>query len=216
MVFKCKTCERTFATKQSLNRHIEKKSCRFICDICNKKLKSKKALNYHKNEKVCKNKINKNNNKSNNKTSNIKNTGSNNKINNYVNSNNNIIIIDFGKENIKKLSQNDLEQIFDKKNNIIENMIKVIHCNKNHPEYHNCLYNDYKSGYGKIYHDNEWELKTINDICCNIIDLRTNDCHKIINIFKDQLSENQIEKLKNKHMTLILVIELIENHLRNI
>ena len=196
----CSKCKTVFETQSNLNRHIRTSACavgsktskKFSCKFCKKTDTRRDNLNTHMeicslNPKVIKNKklLAKNTNISKNSDSTI-NVG--NKTKNIRQINNIIItkpitnnrLVVFGKETEKGFHSllvlsSELSILFDKKNNCMQEYIKLIYLSPNRPQFHNVLYTNLSSSYVLCYTENGWETKKINDIINAILDTKIPD-----------------------------------------
>ena len=144
--FRCNTCNKSYASYQSLwihnkkyhnnisqhnnnisqhNNNISQHNdiSKYKCKFCSKIYKHQQSKSRH--EKICKINTNNNINIINN---NIVNTNSNNTINNTVNTK--IIINKLGDENILHLSKSEVMEIFNKELESITTMIELLNFNE--------------------------------------------------------------------------------------
>jgi uncharacterized C2H2 Zn-finger protein len=205
---KCLSCQKSFTTIRSLNRH--------ITDFCNNPplenndlLEIISVLKNELTEKKNKNKVQ--NTPSN---GNVDINGNNNNAingnNNNANSNNvinNITINAYGKEDLSHITDNDYKTLFAKCNSLIPMLIELIHFNENKPENTNVYISNIKSSHVNVYDGKKWILKNKNELIDDIYD---NKCIIIIDKFDDMkelLNKNTIElfsKFVKKHETKIM------------
>ena len=185
----CKYCNKTYARKDILTRHL-KNGCKMQIafninyDILveeNNLLKEK----LDKFEKIINEKLpNKNIITKNNTNYNTTNTN-NGQIYNTNNTNNiNIKMVNFGDEDIKKLTEDEIISILTSKSKVFINLIKAIHLNERLPEYNNILINNLRSDYCSIIEDNKLVIKNKNKTLTELIDLRLSDLKDLINQYK--------------------------------
>lgn len=214
--FKCE-CKDTFATKQSLERHISSGSCRlnansktnkknmFKCHNLNCKSKFPRAdslkrhmKNCKYSPKKCKGLIKGN-----------KNTLSNTNDGNISNYNNSIIhkqgdinikninLVVFGKDGPESMFNPKLIEILNSGNNLYESALKIVNFDPKCPKHHNVYCNDLKSGNGHVYGENGWSSKRLDEILEKILDSKTSDFNQLCDLFGDHLSEKTKDRIKN-------------------
>ena len=176
---KCKYCNKLYARKDSLERHI--KTIHASIEIDNKSVNVNKTVN-----------VNNNNN------SNIV-VGDNNVINQYF-------ILPFGTYQIDDLTTTEKVGIFSSKLNPIEMIIIKTHLDPNKKQYHNCGITDVHSGYGIIHDGEEWKCWRISDIMNILIELNQENTLKIYDKIKHFFQVNAqklIERDLNNNKNLI-------------
>ena len=181
--FQCVQCKKVLSSKKSLNRHLE--TCNGLhqlqCEICHKMFSSRSCKSHHKRNVSCipiqmqnqqPTTINNITNNNNNTTNNNNNTTNNN--NNTTNNNNNtlnlthvhnhITVNAFGNENYDYLIDENsrLKQIIENKDAFMQNMIKLVHFDKEHPENHNIMMTNMRSKHVHVY-DGEKFVKALKD-----------------------------------------------------
>ena len=192
MSFVCEKCDKIFKKKSTFINHINRKtSCvkedrknadKKICIYCNKIYTRQDRLNNHmlickeklENEKLkiiiseindtlveLKNKpmvVNNNNNNCNNNTINIQQN----------------IILPYGKEDIRHLTDEDYKRIFNKGCYAVSELIKTVHCDKNRPQNMNIYIKNLTNEYLFVYNGEEWDVKEKDDIIGNMIENKKN------------------------------------------
>ena len=225
---------------QSATQNNPNEPIKYICDYCNKVFNR----NWHKTRhlKICKKKnksniLTLNENKeiqnikkeleelkqSKNITNNTNNTNNNTNTNtinnnNTINNTQNIIINNYGEENIKYLKSKDFKYLLSNVSDAIPKLIKYIHFNDEHPENHNIKYTNKDGSYFEIMKDNKWILVSKDTEILNII--YKNNCLLLENYYKLLRKENtftineklQIENFINKYKIkdTTLIDDLIE------
>ena len=165
---KCEFCGKTFTRRNNLNYHI-KKRCKLKKNITNEIDKMKKEIE----ELKITNKI-------------INNTIK----NNQINSNNNIIINNFGNENMDYITDNMLKNLLLQGSNSIPCLIKQIHFNPEHPENHNIRIKNKKLKYAEVRENNEWKYKHKKAVLDDLVDFG----YVTLEEFKDN-NEEKLDKL---------------------
>ena len=162
--FICEYCDRKFTTKPIMRRHQLHYCKGYAKELCaednlRKELKEKKLL-YEKIEKLLEENgrvINSNNTINNNLTNNIHQT-------------NNIVINNYGDEDVSHITQNVLEKLMAKPADMINNLTKMIHFNKNKPENMNMYIPSRKQKFIKVFKKNKWVLEKKNETIPDLVD----------------------------------------------
>ena len=154
----CKYCNRPFKSKNSMYRHRK-----HYCKI-NKQMEDNKIIEILNKQIEEKNKIIKEIGATNNITQVNNNQVNHNQINNNnqvnINNNiNNIYLLGYKETDISHLTNKQYKQILNRRNNCIQEAIKVIHFDKNKPENMNIYISNMKNGCVAVYNGNTWELK---------------------------------------------------------
>jgi hypothetical protein len=182
---KCKFCNKIFANKNNIERHILN-SCnsrKYMLDDINNyndkinilreeiiELEAKeKTENLEQKIKILentvKNLVNKNN--TSNTTNNINNTTN---INNpTINNNLTININSFGKESLDHITDDDYKKYFNSFFKGFLNFIEKIHFDENAPENHNLCLTNIRSKYINVCENNNWVLKEKDEIVEKLI-----------------------------------------------
>lgn len=135
------------------------------------------------------------NNQYNNNSNNIKIVNSDNNVINSNNTNitNNIIINNYGEEDLSYLSDDDLKEYIIGQSWGLLKCIKDIHFNPEHPENKNIRILNKKQPYLQVLKDNKWEFRIKKNELVNILKSRYIYLEEHYNNLKDELTE---EKLK--------------------
>jgi len=186
--FKCRYCQKTFCRNDSLMRHINQNSCKVkkeLNDVYLSEIESlKKKLMDHAN-KISELNVE----RSTNIVSNSNNTI--NTVNNNVT--NQINIVSIGKEDMSKLTQEELLKIATSGVYYPIVAADIIHCNERLPDYQNILISNLRSNKGSVYSVGNWVTKNQDDIIKQLMDV---DKMHVTNIIKDIKVDD--EKIKNK------------------
>jgi hypothetical protein len=208
------------APKSNLIGNIDKiEEDKLKCEHCNKKFSRRYSLNRHINNR-CKNKNNNDNNniiieklkellltKTKTKsTKNITNIETQNNSNIQTQNQTNITI-NFGEEDIKKLTECEILTSLKSLSNCFQNFVKVIHLNDRLPEYSNILINNMRSDFGSIIEDGILVTKNKNKIITDLISMRLEDIEEVSNDYQNKLSKREfsyivdmIDFLKNNYI----------------
>lgn len=163
--FCCIKCNKTFKTKPNLRRH-ELHYCKHY--KTNKeiiKLNSEKAQLYEQIEKML---------EENGRVLKNINHVTNNTINNdnstVINQTNNIVINGFGNEDLSHLTDAVMDKLIASPANMINNLTKLIHFNKNMPQNMNMYIPSRKEKYIKIFNGNTWTYEAKSSKIPDIVD----------------------------------------------
>ena len=188
----CEYCKRNFTKSCNLGRHylrckvikklsedtdnIQLKEELKICKSEMKKYEEKIAILEENHNKIIKDLkklseektiVNKNTNTNNN--NNNQNTQS--KNNNSFNTVNNINIIQFGKEDYSKITNQEFSEIMTKFGiNIPVSLIEKIHLNDERPEFKNLYVTDINRDKAMVFNGKDWELESFNNIKDDLLD----------------------------------------------
>jgi len=213
--YTCEFCKKTYSRIDSLNRH-KKNYCKEKNKICDQVELLIKEMSLIKEESKKKDKqieqlIKQLENVSN--KPNI-NRGTINNANNQCN----IIINNFGEEQIKYISDKTFKKLLSTPISAIPKLIELKHFNPDHPENHNIRITNIHDKYAKIYKDRKWLTQHKKDVIQELVDNGFADFEEFRDLNDEQITikirekykkmeanyTNNIEKLKEK--TLITTI----------
>jgi len=213
----CDKCGKQFTRKYELIRH-QKSSCKssknsksnkknvFSCSYCKQSFNRRDNLSRHL--KICKKKpISKISKKTNSDNTVVgdhhTNIGDN---NNNVNINNNYNIEKkeeihihlhlFGKDGSDSVITN-IGELTNSNCNIFEKLLESVNFDPNKPQYHNVYCSDLKSGVGHVYEKDGWNTKCISEVLNKILDSKTSDIIKTLELNGDALNDKAKNKLKS-------------------
>jgi hypothetical protein len=187
-IFTCVFCKHTFTIKYNLSKHI-KHNCKEIKrqeqikqeifdrlkeknNLSNKKLQNKIAkLDYN---------IQIGNSRSYNTTNSHNNT--------TQNITNNITLIGYGKEDIRKLSDKNIKKILNRGYMSCIELTDQLHFNPKYPEYHNVYISNMKDKYAMMYNGTEWKLIGKTELVNTIYDDKKEFIEENIKEFCESLS----------------------------
>jgi hypothetical protein len=244
-VFSCEICKKNFNRKSTYDNHLARKNpCKpdnYVdnqCSFCDKKYSTKFNLNKHYNN--CTKKIIADDNKlqieelkkkfeeqqkkieeltklseTNHHNINV-NENSHNTTNNTTN-NNNITIYNIGKEDLTRLSKEDIIKICTSGTFYPQVAAEVIHCNEKYPEFQNFLISNLRSNTGLIRDNDNWVSKSNDDILRAILkvdkkhvstlikDLKVDEKLQIrLEITKDEVDTNESKQHQAAKIKTIL------------
>ena len=146
------------------------------------------------------------------------NTTNNNTTNNNINNSKNIIINNYGNENLKHLHSKDFANLLYGIYSAVPKLIEKIHFDPKHPENQNIKYTNQKSPYLKVIKDNKWQFVSKKE---ELLDLIDNKCfmlkekyYGILEKKKYKITDKQGNKIEefmekyheeDKKMTLDLI-----------
>ena len=151
--YSCDFCDKLFSTKANKRRH--------ELHYCNKNATSKdiKIRKLEKEKKKLEKKIDKLLDKVGNVTNNTNN-----------NTNNIIVVNNYGKENTDYLTVDKIKALLDKPFDSVQELIKMLHFNSDHPENHNVKITNKKEPYALVWNDPIWELRKKKSVVKDIVD----------------------------------------------
>ena len=204
----CEYCLRTYSRNSNLTKHLKtckgKKEVEMLAITQNEKItKMEKEIEQLKNLKIQ-----------------TQNNTINNNINNTTNSNNNIIINNYGNENIDHISKKYLLNLFSKTYSAVPRLIEKIHFDPEHPENQNIKLPNKKLPYIKIKKNDKWQFVDRKTEIINLIDAMCfilSENYQNMNLKgKNSLNERQknviekyLEKYKNDDKKLLSELENI-------
>lgn len=220
MELQCEDCHRTFASRQTLEYHLNHHVCqknKFVCSTCQKQFTTMRGLNYHTNNCVCEKKISlklKDHNKYVHLTKDelltkvaklegkVEALTENPKNVDYINNKviNNIIVFpkELGKEDMKHVQQ----KLGDVVGPLIKNhtftsiptLFNTIHNNQQLPEYHNVYSNSERSSYVLISDGKTFKYRPKKTIIDQIIEEKRSILNQYVDDNGDQLGEKILQK----------------------
>jgi len=152
--FKCDFCDLYFSTHPNKRRH-ELHYC--------KENPSTMKYKIHKLEKE-KKKLEKKIEKMMNKMCTINNTTNNNNTNNII------VVNNYGKENTDYLTSEKIAKLLDRPYDSIQDLIKMLHFNEEHPENHNVKITNKKEPFALVWNDPIWEIRKKKSVVKDIVD----------------------------------------------
>jgi hypothetical protein len=190
---KCEYCEKSFTRKDNLKYHI-KNTCKIKKDEIDNKYKMevirlKMQLEIEKKEKkelekCVKKMINKTHI---NNYNNIIN-------NNYIDNSKHLYLVGYNKEDVSKIDRKELIKALSGYKTPSQ-LTKLIHCNKNYPEYHNVYIPKINEKYGMVYRNETWELMNKDELATDIYENKRSYIIDNLDDLKQDLSNIQIKRL---------------------
>jgi len=148
--YSCDFCDATFSTKPHKRRH-ELHFCKENTSIMTNKIqtleKEKKKL-----EKEIVKLIDKVGNVTNNNTNNI------------------IVVNNYGKENTDYLTVEKIKKLLNRPYDSVQELIKMLHYDPEHPENHNIKITNKKEPYALVWNDPIWELRKKKSVVKDLVD----------------------------------------------
>jgi hypothetical protein len=187
---KCSKCDKMLSCPQSKSRH-EKKCMENGIKVLEEKNKLFEDLL----KDMIKNKQNINNGTINNNIGAINNNKGN--VNNIT-----VNLQNFGNEDIiELLSRKEVLEILSKKLLSLEESVKTVHLNKNHPEYKNIIIKNIKNKYAYVWEEDKFIVKHKDDVLEDLISNHVNFIETSLETYKDFLStkiQNKITEMLEK------------------
>jgi len=97
-------------------------------------------------------------------------TINNNTTNNNNNTNNIIVVNNYGKENTDYLTAEKIAKLLDRPYDSIQDLIKMLHFNEDHPENHNVKITNKKEPFALVWNDPIWEIRKKKSVVKDIVD----------------------------------------------
>ena len=92
-------------------------------------------------------------------------------INNTTNNTQNIIVVNnYGKENTDYLTFEKIKSLLDRPYDSVQELIKMLHFDVNHPENHNVKITNKKEPYALVWNDPIWELRKKKTVVKDLVD----------------------------------------------
>ena len=158
----CKFCNKVFKHRQSKYLH-EKRHCKLRNSDVEKSDLLKYIENMEEDKKSLKKYI----------ELLLVNVGSNNNntyISNKVNMQQNIYINNYGQENLDYIGSGYMNNLVNIPFRSVQNLVKDIHFNPNHPENHNVKIPNRKEKFAIVYKNGEWEFRNKKDVIETLVD----------------------------------------------
>jgi hypothetical protein len=167
----CPYCNKSFFQKYNVKKHLDMNSC-----------KIKKNMNNTEKEIITKLKE---------LFFNSTNTNIiNNNITNNITNNIQVNIYSAGKEDLSRLSQEDIIKICTSGTYYPIVAAEVIHCNKNYPEFQNFLITNLRSNTGLVFLNDDWHSKSQEELLSNIMQV---DKKHVSNLIKDLKVDDKLQ-----------------------
>ena len=192
---KCPKCGKHFYHKGNVKVHLEK-SCKIV------KNEQQQIINALKQMLINQTPTNVTNNVTNNNINIDNSTTNNNTTNNTQNIQ--VNIFSAGKEDLSRLSQEDILRICTAGTYYPIVAAEVIHCNKNYPEFQNFLISNLRSATGLVYANDGWISKTHDELLTSLMridkkhvsslikDLKVDDKYKVkLESTRDEIDTNE-------------------------
>jgi hypothetical protein len=156
-LFKCDFCDETFNTNPSKRRH-ELHFCKSNESLENKKIYKLEKENKHLETE--KKKLEKKIEKLLDKVGTVNNN----------NTNNIIVVNNYGKENTDYMTVDKIKKLLNRPYDSIQELIKMLHFNSDHPENHNVKITNKKEPFALVWNDPIWELRKKKTVVKDLVD----------------------------------------------
>ena len=92
-------------------------------------------------------------------------------VNNTTNNTQNIIVVNnYGKENTDYLTFDKIKKLLDRPYDSVQELIKMLHFDSNHPENHNVKITNKKEPYALVWNNPIWELRKKKSVVKDLVD----------------------------------------------
>ena len=109
----------------------------------------------------------------------------------------NNITINFGDEDMNKLTEEEILKSLKSLSNCFQDFVKTVHLNSRLPEYNNILINNMRSNYGYIIEDNKFITKDKYKIIADLISMRVYDMESLSVNYKNKLNTRELSFIKD-------------------
>ena len=152
-VFLCDFCESNFSSYAHKRRH-ELHRCKEVSSIKDQQIKTleKEKKKLEKQIEKMIDKVGTVNNTTNNNTQNI------------------IVVNNYGKENTDYLTFEKIKNLLDRPYDSVQELIKMLHFDVDHPENHNVKITNKKEPYALVWNDPIWELRKKKSVVKDLVD----------------------------------------------
>ena len=152
-LYTCELCCETFNTKASKRRHYLH-YCKENTSIMKNKIKTLEKEKKKLEKQIVKmmDKVGTINNTTNNNTNNI------------------IVVNNYGKENTDYLTVEKIKKLLNRPYDSVQELIKMLHFDVNHPENHNVKITNKKEPYALVWNDPIWELRKKKSVVKDLVD----------------------------------------------
>jgi hypothetical protein len=116
--------------------------------------------------------------------------------NNTFNVQNNIIVTPYGKEDLSFLTIKDYTKIFNKGCYSIPEIVKLIHCNDDKPEFMNVYIKNFKDEYMFTFDGSDWDIEKKDDVLNNMIENKKNLLESKFDDMRGSLPKYAIDMFK--------------------
>jgi len=208
--FKCNHCNKIFKRNWHLTRHLK------TCKIKKEKEEEQEKLRIIEIKAELLRLENKH--KSNTTTNNISNNTNNNNStnntnsNNTVNINNNIILNDYGKENIDFLKDQKYKKLISGilKHGIngMQKYISYKYCNPNQPENMTIKYTNQRSNKLKVRKNNKWKTRNKRDVLEELYD-RDKNVEEVLNVYEHVNDLDETEQMDKIQISFLNMVDNI-------
>jgi hypothetical protein len=185
---KCTYCNKNYSTKYNLKIHMSK--CNNILDdnkqLQIEELKQMFEKKFEEQQKQIKELSHHSEHIETNQNINI----TENTTNNTTNNNNNIIIYNAGKEDLSRLSYEEIVKICTSGTFYPIVAAEIIHCNKKYPEFQNFLISNLRASTGQVRSNDDWITQSQDDILTSLMHV---DKKHITNLMKDLKVDDKLK-----------------------
>lgn len=106
-----------------------------------------------------------------------------------------IRVVEYGKEDISKISDDEIQEAFEAGDQSIRTMIEIIHFNEKYPEFSNVYINDHKNKYANVFRNKQFAIVPKKDIINKIYDKYRKFIEDNVDRFDDKLNQDQFDDI---------------------
>lgn len=179
----CAYCDKTYSTKYNLNVHLKSCTKKIDSDYNKQQIEELKKMLLTQQKKI-EELEHKDTNK------NVINNTNTNSNNNNTTTNNIINIFSAGKEDLSRLSKEEIIKICTSGTYYPLVAAEIIHCNEKYPEFQNFLISNLRSDTGQVLVNDKWVTKPNDEILSNLMHV---DKKHVSNLMKDLEVEDKLK-----------------------
>jgi len=194
--YECINCNKTYSTKYNLKVHICKK---LLEDDKQQQINELKKLLFEHQKKL--EELSKDKEKETNQNITVNDNSNNTNTNNNIvnNTTNNINIYSVGKEDLSRLSQEEILKICTSGTYYPLLAAEIIHCNEKYPEFQNILISNLRAANGLIKINDKWVSQPQDDILRTMLSIDKNNVSNLIKDIKvDEKLQIKLESTKDE------------------
>jgi hypothetical protein len=195
----CQYCEKSYTTKFNLNKHLKSCAKKLLEDDKQQQINELKKLLFEHQKKL--EELSKEKDKETNQNITVNDNSNNTNTNNNIvnNTTNNINIYSVGKEDLSRLSQEEILKLCTSGTYYPLLAAEIIHCNEKYPEFQNILISNLRAANGLIKINDKWVSQPQDDILRTMLSIDKNNVSNLIKDIKvDEKLQIKLESTKDE------------------